>query len=262
VILRIKTVLFIIFIIFAPFLSIFVDIKASFIPFLGFSAEHILGTDDMGRSIAKVLAVSISNTASFGIIAAFTAGILSLILTSLSTFSSFFKIILNNLSTVFLSIPFILIIILAASAGTVHPYLLAVLLGVLGWAGPYRLFSAKSEMVAKSGYVHAARQMGASDVHVFVKHILPQIFSLVTVVFGGKFRNAVFLEAVLGFLGLFEGSYNSMGVMLKFSLNSIYEPNGGIRFLISSVALSFLVGLIYYLAMNSSDDLNTCGDVK
>src|SRR5262249_3712580 len=60
-------------------------------------------------------------------------------------------------------------------------------------------------------YVAAARALGASDLRILLRHVLPNVMHLVVITFVLLFSGMVLTEAILAFLGIgLDGSWGQM----------------------------------------------------
>jgi peptide/nickel transport system permease protein len=60
-------------------------------------------------------------------------------------------------------------------------------------------------------YVDAARALGVSDLHIIMRHILPNIAHLIIITFALSFTGLVLSETILSYLGIgLEGSWGQM----------------------------------------------------
>jgi peptide/nickel transport system permease protein len=112
-------------------------------------------------------------------------------------------VILNvYVSNAFLALPGILLAI--AFVAFVGPGLLNLVfaLSISGWVGYARLVRALVLATREREYVEAARALGASDLRVVFRHILPNILQPVLVQAAIGMAGAVLAEATLSFLGL------------------------------------------------------------
>ena len=116
-----------------------------------------------------------------------------------------------------LILPFLpLLIILAAYLG--RSLLNTVLvIGILIWAGSARVIRSQVLSLTRRDYVVAARAMGASDLHVIVKHVLPLTLLLAIGEFVQATAGAILLEASLSFLGLGDPLQKSWGAILYWA---------------------------------------------
>ena len=167
------------------------------------AAGHLLGTDQLGRDILSRLIYG----SRVSILVGFGAAMLSaLIGVSVGLVSGFRRgrldAFLSWLSNVQLSFPFILLAI--AFVGALGPGLRNVILvlGLTGWVVFARLARGETLSASQREYVMAARALGASDLRLMVRHILPNILSPLIVVFTFEVARMIIAEASLSFLGL------------------------------------------------------------
>ena len=102
----------------------------------------------------------------------------------------------------FLSFPGILLAI--AFVAFLGPGLLNLVLALAigGWVGYARLVRAQVLAIKEREFVEAARALGASDLRIFSRHILPNILQPIIVQSAIGMAGAVLAEATLSFLGL------------------------------------------------------------
>jgi ABC-type dipeptide/oligopeptide/nickel transport system permease subunit len=94
-------------------------------------------------------------------------------------------------------------------------YFLAFVLGLVGMANVQRITRSAVLAAKEDVYVLAARTIGASDVRVMARHILPNIFSPIIVVFTGAIGAYILAEAGLAFIGLGNVQAVSWGRMVN-----------------------------------------------
>jgi peptide/nickel transport system permease protein len=168
------------------------------------SAAHWLGTDQLGRDIlsriiygarlsltvaVSVVALSLGTGIVLGGIAGFYGGAID---TALNIFAM----------NAFMALPGILLAI--AFVAFLGPGLLNLILALSigGWVGYARLVRGQVLAVREREFVEAARALGASDLRIFVRHILPNIVQPLIVQAAIGMAGAVLAEATLSFLGL------------------------------------------------------------
>lgn len=101
-----------------------------------------------------------------------------------------------------LAIPTFLLIALLVSDAAGDWKLLIVVLIAFGWMYPARVIWAMSLSVRENDYVRAARFMGVSVPRTVVRHIIPNIGSLLIIQFTLGVVSTVVSETALSFLGL------------------------------------------------------------
>ena len=189
------------------------------------SAEHLLGTDDMGRDI---LANLISGSRISLLIGITATAISMLIGCAIGIVSGYFgqriDQILMRFTDFFLVIPWLpLMMVLAAVLGT-SIWNIIFVIGITSWAGTARVVRAQTLSVKERQFVERTISLGASSRHIMIHHILPNVFPLVfanTVLVASV---AIVSETTLSFLGLGDPSRASWGMMLHYatSFRSIY----------------------------------------
>jgi len=168
------------------------------------SASHWLGADELGRDIlsrilygarlslsiaVSVVACSLGLGIVFGGIAGYCGGVIDTVINTfaMNAFMAMPGILLAIAFVAFLG-PGMINLILALSIG--------------GWVGYARLVRAQVLAVREREFVEAARALGASNLRIFLLHILPNIVQPLIVQSAIGMAGAVLAEATLSFLGL------------------------------------------------------------
>lgn len=110
--------------------------------------------------------------------------------------------IISRVIEVLNSIPSLLFIIALSAIAKPSFSLLIIIIGFLSWTSIARLTRGEYLKAKQLDYVTSCRAIGMSDYRIIVKHILPNVFSLllVQIIFG--LAGAVLIEASLSFIGV------------------------------------------------------------
>ncbi|MEM0471741.1 MAG: ABC transporter permease subunit [Sulfolobales archaeon] len=100
------------------------------------------------------------------------------------------------------------------------------MLAITGWPGVARIVRAHSLQILSTGYVEAARALGASSWHIALRHLVPASIPVTLAAIVTTTRAAVLLEAGLGFLGLSDPSTISLGTILFYARRSAALASG------------------------------------
>ena len=102
-----------------------------------------------------------------------------------------------------LAVPRILILLLVLGLwGNISLPMLVLVLGLTGWFGTSRLVRERVRALSKQDFTLAARAMGARDLRVLWRHVLPTALSPVIVAATLGIGNVIVLEAALSYLGI------------------------------------------------------------
>jgi peptide/nickel transport system permease protein len=221
------TVLLIVLALAAPWISRY-DPTAQNLPLrlAGPSAAHWMGTDQLGRDIFSRVLFGARVSLLVSICVVFGAGIVGLTIGSLAGYYGGWldrgvNIVLLN---AFLSFPGILLAI--AFAAFLGPGIGKVIFALIitGWAGYARLARAQMLQAKEMEYVLAARSLGASDMRIIIRHLLPNILQPVLVQATIAMAGAILAESTLSFLGLgVLAPMPSWGAMLNDARSHLFD---------------------------------------
>jgi len=198
-------ILFVICAVFAPWIApqdpAAIDLPALLDPP---SHAHWFGTDELGRDILSRVIYGARISMLVGGFVVLSSLALGLIIGSVAGYyggaiDRFVNIVLMN---AFLSFPGILIAIAFIAFRGPGVFNLVVALSLGGWVGYARLVRGQVLAAREREFVEAARALGASDLRIIVRHILPNIIQPVIVQAAIGMAGAILAEATMSFLGL------------------------------------------------------------
>jgi peptide/nickel transport system permease protein len=208
-------VLFILVAVLSPFLA--KDPKAQVAPvFDAPSGDHLLGTDGGGADMVSLLIAG----ARVSLIVGFAAALVSaLIGGSIGLISGFFggKIdtVLMRFTDYVIAIPDVPLMIVAAALFGRSLTNIILIIGVIYWITTARLVRAQVKSVRERVYVKRARALGAGNVRLIGKHVLPQVAPLLIANTVLLVAYAIFAETFITFLGLGDPSLISWGRLIE-----------------------------------------------
>ncbi|MFH7320527.1 ABC transporter permease [Desulfurivibrio sp. D14AmB] len=207
----------------APWLRAHDPHDMSFTPLTPPSAAHWLGVNDGGMDIWAELLTGLGNTLAFGLITSLLGLTLAVTIGLTSAwFRGLTDALLMRLADLLLAIPAVMILILLATFFQPGPAPLALVLALLAWPSGAKVIRAQALTLQGRGHLLAARQMGAGSPYIIGRHLLPELFPLYLISLAALVRMAVFMEASLSFLGLFDPGRKSLGMMIRQALNYYY----------------------------------------
>jgi peptide/nickel transport system permease protein len=164
---------------------------------------HLLGTDRFGRDVWARLAYGARVSLGVGTLAVLVSVVVGVTIGAAAGFwRGWAGTLLLGLTDFALALPRVVLLLLLASLWQPSAGLVILVLGLTGWMTIARLVHGEVRALAVRPFVESAVGLGASDLRVLVRHILPNAMTPVIVATALGLANAIMLEAGLSFLGL------------------------------------------------------------
>lgn len=187
----------------------------------GGSAEHLLGTDILGRDILSRILVGSRVSLLVGVFSVMVAGLIGTVMGVLSGyFGGWVDSVIMRITDAFHAIPLTLLAMVILTIMRPGVLTLVFVIGVTTW--PFYARMVRSEVLGLKNkeYVKAARTIGTTGFQIMLKHILPNVLPTFIVVSTLSVASSILIEASLSFLGLgIQPPRVSWGVMLSDGRN-------------------------------------------
>ena len=183
------------------------DIVATrFVPPLSTDAHgqfHALGTDRFGRDVWTRLVYGARVSLGVGVVAVLLSIVLGVLVGAVAGFwRGPISLTLLGITDFALALPRLVLLLLLAALWQPSTALVIAVLGLTGWMSVARLVHAEVRALAVRPFVEGARAVGARQMRVLSRHILPNALTPVIVAAALGVGNAITLEAGLSYLGL------------------------------------------------------------
>ena len=210
------------------------------------SAEHLLGTDVLGRDLLSRLLYGARISLLVGFVA---TGVALVIGVSWGIIAGYFggrvDSIMMRIVDVLYGLPFIIFIILLMVIFGRNIWLLFAAIGAVEWLTMARIVRAQVIGLKNQEFVQAAQVLGVSNMSMFRRHILPNILGPIAIYATLTIPQVMLLEAFLSFLGLgIQPPMSSWGTLIRYGVESMEEYYWlliypGLTFTITLFALNF-----------------------
>lgn len=184
----------------APYDPYDLDVMGKFAPP---SAAHLMGTDDLGRDIFSRVVVGTRISFQVAAEVLLIAASIGLVLGGLAGYwGGWVDEAIMRLADIFLAFPsFLLAMAVVAALGPgIGNAILAI--GVAWWPRYARLLRAQVLIVRARPFVEAARSLGAGDLRIMVRHVLPNCLAPLIIQVTMDAGAAILTTAGLSFVGL------------------------------------------------------------
>ena len=225
------------------------------------SAEHPLGTDELGRDVLLRLLYGGRVSLLVGVAAALAAAVIGTVIGLIAGyFGGRLDALLMRLTDGVIALPLLpLLIVLAAldlerlglpsdiaTNESVSLYRIIAIVALVGWTTVARLVRGSALALRNQPFVEAARAQGAGSTRIMLVHILPNLTSPIIVATTLAAGNVILLESVLSFLGLgIQPPTPSWGNLLTNAQELVWSAPAlavypGLLIFVTVIALNFL----------------------
>ncbi len=226
------------------------------------SAKHWLGTDMHGRDVFSQLSYSARAEFFLGVVAALITVIIGTLVAAISAYyGGFVDTFFMRLADVVILFPVIAFLIVLGSMFDLNLYSLAIVLGIIGGFGGITIVLKSQALSIKvRPFIEAAKISGGSNLHIIVRHIIPNLLPLSFLYMMFNVTSAIFSEAVLSFFGIINIQM-SWGIMVEMAYTQGYLVGDAVVqywwiFFPASVSITALCAAFYLVGRGLDEIVN------
>ncbi|MFN8507605.1 MAG: ABC transporter permease [Dehalococcoidia bacterium] len=183
--------------------------------FQGPSAEHWFGTDQFGRDLYTRIIYGARTSILIGtLVVLVSASVATFLGVTSGYFGGIFDLLVQRVVDIGIALPGLIFIILVVTSLTQFPpaflglepsgrvvVRIAVAVGILTALGQSRVIRGAAIATKQNQYVEAARVIGASDVRIISRHVVPNVIPIIIIGASIQIGGAILTESSLAFLG-------------------------------------------------------------
>lgn len=190
--------------IFAPFIAKYNPNKIEIAEaLLGPSAKHFFGTDQLGRDVFSRMIFGARVSLLVGIIAMGIATLVGLFLgAAAGFFGGLIDAMLMRFADIMLCFPTFFLILAVVALLEPSMFNIMAIIGLTSWMSVARIVRAEILSLKEREFILAIKALGASNVRIILRHLLPNALGPVIVNATLGVAGAILLESSLSFLGL------------------------------------------------------------
>lgn len=213
------------------------------------SAQHWLGTDELGRDLLARLLVGGRISFAVGFLATAVSLLIGVAYGMLSgLLGGWVDRLMMRFVELVQALPFIIFVILLVTLLGRKFWLIFIAIGAVEWLTMARIIRTQVLELKSRTFVQAAQVMGQSPLRIATAHLLPNLAGLIIVYASLTIPAVILLESLLSFLGLgVQAPMTSWGDLLKVGAENMEEYPWQLVF----PAITFCLTLL---------SLNTLGD--
>lgn len=209
-------------------------------PNLSSCPKYLLGTDNSGRDMLKYAFSGLRTSLLLGFITFIVCFIFGLIWGAISGyFGGWVDILMERFIEILSGIPWIVIMTLAIILYGSNFTVFVLALCLTGWIGTASITRTQFYRFKDREYILAARTLGASDMRLIFRHVLPNAVGTIITSSVLMIPSVIFSEASLAYLNLGLKGLDSFGVML--SANQQYVSTNPILIVFPSIVMALMM---------------------
>ncbi|MEA1970522.1 MAG: oligopeptide ABC transporter permease [Thermodesulfobacteriota bacterium] len=167
------------------------------------SFAHLFGTDQLGRDVLSRMIWGAGISLKVGFVATGVAICIGVILGAIAGYyGKWVDTVIMRFVDIMLCFPAFFLILAVIAILEPSIWNIMIVIGLTSWMGITRLVRADFISLKERDFVQAARAIGASDLRIIFRHILPNAMASVLVAATLGVAGAILTESALSFLGI------------------------------------------------------------
>lgn len=166
------------------------------------SAEHVLGTDALGRDMLA----QICSGGQISLLVGLSSVVISLLIgVPLGMLAGYYRgvveMVIMRLADVFMSLPTMVLVLVLVVVFNPSIVVIILVIGVVGWTSVAKQVYGSTLTVRSKEYIESAKAIGTKDVVIFFREILPNVMTPIWMTLSFRVSSAILTESALSFLG-------------------------------------------------------------
>lgn len=168
------------------------------------SADHLFGTDTLGRDIFSIIWNGGRISLTIGLLATALSTVIAVIYGCASGLAGpRIDDVMMRFTEILMSIPQILLVIfIQAVWGEASILSIGIVIGLTSWMSVAKMVRSEVRQMRDADFILAARSMGAGFFYILRQHLMPNFMSAIMFMIVTNLGSAIATEATLSFLGL------------------------------------------------------------
>ncbi|MBW2544691.1 MAG: ABC transporter permease [Deltaproteobacteria bacterium] len=167
------------------------------------SFAHLFGTDQLGRDVLSRMMWGAGISLKVGFVATGVSIFIGVILGAIAGYyGRWIDTVIMRFVDIMLCFPAFFLILAVIAILEPSIWNIMIVIGLTSWMGITRLVRADFVSLKERDFVQAARAIGASDLRIIFRHILPNAMASVLVAATLGVAGAILTESALSFLGI------------------------------------------------------------
>lgn len=192
---------------------------------VGPNRDFLLGADQLGRDVLVRIAYGARISLTVGVMASLAAAMIGVTIGMLAGyFGGWVDFLLGRFMDLVMSVPFLLCALALVSVFGPSLLLSVCVIVFFSWTTIGRVIRAETTSLARRDFVQASRSLGAGDLSILLRDILPNLALTIIIYTTMLIPNAIVFEATLSFLGMgiVPPTPSWGGMLAEAGANSIY----------------------------------------